>query len=132
MCASDHNLSKRPHRRRGAPTTTTTCLHESEGISLDPGFLRLANPPSPPPAAAATTDIFATTTMVGSKQQQQQRPSFSPLSGSSSVVVTVTTLRHPVDRVLSLYWYEHVGWWDGIQHDLTKLKPLNAWLEHWR
>jgi hypothetical protein len=47
-------------------------------------------------------------------------------------VITVTTLRHPIDRVMSLYWYEHVGWWDGIQHDHSKLKPMARWIEHWR
>jgi len=46
--------------------------------------------------------------------------------------LSVTTLRHPVDRVLSLYWYEHVGWWDGIKHDPANLKPFSEWLGNWQ
>jgi hypothetical protein len=47
-------------------------------------------------------------------------------------VITITSLRQPIDRALSLYWYEHVGWWDGIKHEPDKIKTLAAWLEHWR
>jgi hypothetical protein len=28
--------------------------------------------------------------------------------------------------------YEHVGWWDGVKHELGALKPLRPWLAHWR
>ena len=47
-------------------------------------------------------------------------------------VVSATTLRDPVERAVSMYWYEHVGWWDGIQHDPSKLKTLHDWVETWR
>ena len=47
-------------------------------------------------------------------------------------VVSATTLRDPIERAVSMYWYEHVGWWDGIQHDPSKLKTLHDWVETWR
>lgn len=47
-------------------------------------------------------------------------------------VVTVVSIRHPVSRVLSLYWYEHVGWWDGIKKDHSKLRSLEGWVDEWR
>ena len=50
----------------------------------------------------------------------------------SRALVSATTLRDPVERAVSMYWYEHVGWWDGIQHDPSKLKTLHDWVETWR
>lgn len=49
-----------------------------------------------------------------------------------SGVLTVTSLRDPIKRVLSLYWYEHVGWFDGVLHKAEKCKPLREWLDAWR
>ncbi|KAJ1453680.1 hypothetical protein M885DRAFT_523946 [Pelagophyceae sp. CCMP2097] len=47
-------------------------------------------------------------------------------------VVTVVSLRRPVDRILSMYWYEHVGWWDGVRHEPSQLRPLRDWVNEWR
>jgi len=41
-------------------------------------------------------------------------PTFDQQAATASLL-SVITLRDPVDRILSLYWYEHVGWFDGIQ-----------------
>ena len=38
--------------------------------------------------------------------------------------LTVTTLRDPVSRALSLYWYEHVGWFDGVLKQTSRCKSL--------
>ena len=46
--------------------------------------------------------------------------------------VTVVSVRHPVDRALSLYWYEHVGWWDGVKKDHSKLRTLSEWIDEWQ
>lgn len=47
-------------------------------------------------------------------------------------VITVVSIRHPVDRILSLYWYEHVGWWDGVKHDHSQMKSMRKWVDEWR
>ena len=46
-------------------------------------------------------------------------------------VITVVSLRDPVRRVLSMYWYEHVGWHDGVTHDHSKLRTLRSWADEW-
>eukprot|EP01038_Epipyxis_sp_PR26KG_P014986 gene14986-20159_t len=47
-------------------------------------------------------------------------------------ILTVSSLRDPVTRVLSLYWYEHVGWFDGILKKPEKCKTLEVWVNNWR
>ena len=47
-------------------------------------------------------------------------------------LLSVITLRHPVHRVLSLYWYEHVAWYATITKDLTKIKTLHEWVSAWK
>jgi hypothetical protein len=52
--------------------------------------------------------------------------------GLGANTITVSALRHPVRRAWSLYWYEHVGWWDGVKHEPSEAKPLGAWLDSWQ
>lgn len=48
-------------------------------------------------------------------------------------LLTVTTLREPIKRVLSLYWYEHVGWYEGVLNQCkARCKTLNEWVAAWR
>lgn len=47
-------------------------------------------------------------------------------------LLLVTSLRNPIERIFSLYWYEHVSWYDGVLHETHKCKTLNAWIEGWR
>lgn len=47
-------------------------------------------------------------------------------------VLSVTSLRDPVKRIMSLYWYEHVGWFDGVLKQTTRCKTLRQWVEGWR
>lgn len=43
-------------------------------------------------------------------------------------VLTATSLRHPIARVMSLYWYEHVAWYNEVTHEMNKCKPLSEWV----
>lgn len=47
-------------------------------------------------------------------------------------LLTVTSLRDPVSRILSLYWYEHVGWYDGVLKQTERCKTLKQWVSAWR
>jgi len=94
-CARRNHVPHRELLSRGGPAEG--CLFESEGVTLDPAFFRLAD------------------------AESRMRP-----------VVTVTSLRDPVARIFSLYWYEHVGWWDGIVHEPAKIKRMDKWLDHWQ
>jgi hypothetical protein len=47
-------------------------------------------------------------------------------------LTSVLTLREPVNRIMSLYWYEHVGWFDGILKQTQKCKTLVEWVGAWR
>lgn len=47
-------------------------------------------------------------------------------------MISVTSLRDPVSRVLSLYWYEHVGWYSGILKQPQRCKTLRAWVDAWK
>lgn len=49
-----------------------------------------------------------------------------------SHVFTVTSLRNPITRILSLYWYEHVGWYHGLLKQTEKCKTLREWMSAWR
>jgi len=49
-----------------------------------------------------------------------------------SGVLSVTSLRDPVKRIMSLYWYEHVGWFDGVLKQTGRCKTLRQWVEGWR
>ena len=50
----------------------------------------------------------------------------------SGALLSVMTLRDPVQRVISMYWYEHVGWWDGVQKKTDKCYTLADWVAAWR
>lgn len=47
-------------------------------------------------------------------------------------LLTVTSLREPIARILSLYWYEHVGWYDGVLKQTERCKSLKEWVSAWR
>jgi len=33
---------------------------------------------------------------------------------------------------MSLYWYEHVGWYSGVLKQTERCKSLKTWVEAWR
>jgi hypothetical protein len=47
-------------------------------------------------------------------------------------LLSVITLWEPVSRVMSLYWYEHVGWYHTITKEDSKIKSLKVWVDAWR
>lgn len=49
-----------------------------------------------------------------------------------SGLLTVTSLREPVSRIMSLYWYEHVGWYSGVLKQTERCKSLRTWVDAWR
>ena len=106
------------HVRKAAGTTIRdllehTCelwsvkLFEVEGLSLDPHFLNFHYSKSP-----------------------MKNPS-SLRTEHSSDLLSVISFRNPIDRIISMYWYEYVGWWDGIQKLTNKCKPLSEWIDVW-
>jgi hypothetical protein len=46
-------------------------------------------------------------------------------------VFAVTSIRHPVQRALSLYWYEHVMWYHDVKDDMRDCKTLSQWAHAW-
>lgn len=47
-------------------------------------------------------------------------------------VLSVTSLRDPIDRILSLYWYEHVSWWYDVKDEPQNCRTLAQWVDGWR
>lgn len=46
--------------------------------------------------------------------------------------ISVISLRHPIDRIVSLYWYEHVMWWYGPGKNPSKCRTFSEWVNAWR
>eukprot|EP00596_Hydrurales_sp_CCMP1899_P008941 CAMPEP_0119047534 /NCGR_PEP_ID=MMETSP1177-20130426/53646_1 /TAXON_ID=2985 /ORGANISM="Ochromonas sp, Strain CCMP1899" /LENGTH=346 /DNA_ID=CAMNT_0007022249 /DNA_START=245 /DNA_END=1282 /DNA_ORIENTATION=+ len=62
---------------------------------------------------------------------ETEGPSLNSLFFKEKVLL-VTSLRDPIQRVLSLYWYEHVGWYDGVLKETHKCQTLKDWIWGWR
>ncbi len=86
-------------------------LFETEGLTLDARFLAYRS--------------------KGSNDVSRAESTLADFAAESALL-SVILLRHPVDRILSLYWYEHVGWFDGIQKRPEKCAPLRSWIDYWR
>ena len=67
----------------------------------------------------------------GASSGSVQPLSFEQQAAAASLL-SVITLRDPIDRILSLYWYEHVGWFDGIQKKPEKCATLKDWIAYWQ
>jgi hypothetical protein len=46
-------------------------------------------------------------------------------------LLTVITLRDPVHRIFSLYWYEHVQWFASVLKQPERCKKMLDWIEAW-
>jgi hypothetical protein len=46
--------------------------------------------------------------------------------------ISAISLRHPIERISSLYWYEHVLWWYKRENDQTKCRTFKEWIDAWR
>lgn len=44
-------------------------------------------------------------------------------------LMTVTSFRHPIDRIISLYWYEHARF--HYERDKSKIVTMNDWIDAW-
>jgi len=51
------------------------------------------------------------------------------LTGST---ISAVSIRNPIERVLSLYWYDHVEYWYDIKKKPSNCFTLNAWIQAWR
>ncbi len=47
-------------------------------------------------------------------------------------IFSLITLRDPISRIFSLYWYEHVGWYYGILKQPQKCKNMETWMKAWK
>lgn len=47
-------------------------------------------------------------------------------------IITHVSFRDPVDRIISLYWYEHVLYYHQVQKKPGKASNLRTWVNHWR
>lgn len=47
-------------------------------------------------------------------------------------IFSIVSLRDPISRILSLYWYEHVGWYAGVLKQAHRCRPLRDWVAAWR
>lgn len=57
-----------------------------------------------------------------------QNQQFLDLEG----LLSFTSVRDPVSRVVSLYWYEHVAWFDQVLKSPDKIVPFDQWVAGWR
>jgi hypothetical protein len=46
-------------------------------------------------------------------------------------VISVTSLRDPIERIISLYWYEHVDFWINVKHNRSACKTFTQWIDAW-
>jgi hypothetical protein len=85
--------------------------------------------------AAGTTlrDIMTTVTRNWRlRMLETEGPTLNSAFLDLTGLISVITLREPVSRVTSLYWYEHVGWFDGVLHKTGECKPFMEWVQGWR
>lgn len=95
-------------------------LYETEGLTLDWRFLTFP----------VLKPIVPTQNTNSGGGGQSTLASFAQQAAGASLL-SVVTLRDPIDRILSLYWYEHVGWFDGIQKKTEKCATLKNWVSYW-
>jgi hypothetical protein len=47
-------------------------------------------------------------------------------------LLTLISFRDPIERIISLYWYEHVAWYYSVVKKHDKLKTLSEWINGWK
>jgi hypothetical protein len=47
-------------------------------------------------------------------------------------VFTMVSFRHPLQRIVSLYWYEHVSWYYSILKKPQRIKTMSEWIATWQ
>lgn len=51
---------------------------------------------------------------------------------STPALLSVTLLRQPIARIISLYWYEHVAWYHDVKKDMKQVSTMLQWVNAWR
>lgn len=46
-------------------------------------------------------------------------------------VISFIVIRNPIERIFSLYWYEHVDFYYNIKNQPFKTKSFKVWMEAW-
>ena len=46
-------------------------------------------------------------------------------------VISFIVIRNPIERIFSLYWYEHVDFYYNIKNQPFKTKNFKVWMEAW-
>lgn len=46
-------------------------------------------------------------------------------------ILSITSFRHPVNRVISLYWYEHVDYFVNVKKSPRSCYPFVDWVNAW-
>jgi hypothetical protein len=46
-------------------------------------------------------------------------------------IFRVISLREPISRIESLYWYEHVSWYLSVKKDTKKVYKFREWFDSW-
>jgi hypothetical protein len=98
-------------------------MYETEGLSLDRRFLTYSNVHD-----GNEKHHYGT---LAEAHSGTLSPDMGALAATGSLL-SIVSLRDPVARIMSLYWYEHVGWFDGIQHKPEKCATLQEWVTLWK
>ena len=46
-------------------------------------------------------------------------------------VISFIVIRNPIDRIFSLYWYEHVDFYYNLKREPSKTKQFKVWMDAW-
>jgi hypothetical protein len=55
----------------------------------------------------------------------------SPADSNVSLL-SVISFRNPIDRIISLYWYEYVSWYYNVVKKPEKIHSLSEWISAWK
>jgi hypothetical protein len=100
------------HQRKAAGTTVRELLRQS--------------------ATAMSVPFFETEGISMHSDFSSRYIHSSDKADDSMSLLSVISLRNPVDRIVSLYWYEHVAWFDEVLRQPAKIKPFHVWVDGWR
>jgi len=105
-------------------------MYETEGISLDRRFLTYNTKSQTKSQSQSQSESLRSRKVHSNSNPTSKEFAIDASNGS---LLSVITLRDPITRILSLYWYEHVGWFDGIQKNCKKkCATLKEWIDLWR
>ena len=85
-------------------------------------------------AAGTTIRNFLNDVVSSSKTKYFESEGISIAHGFNALdgVTFVVSLREPIARIYSMYWYEHVAWYNEIKKDMSKCSNFKTWVQAWR